>query len=71
MTTTRYQYLVTTIAGTPEVDVPTAAQTQQGAQFMVQAIALSLTNGVYNVKHNGDNGMWWADGTPRLRTCGQ
>jgi hypothetical protein len=54
---TQYQYFVTTLSGTPWVDVPTQVLSPAGAN-MVFSITMSHTSdGVYNVTYNGDSGM--------------
>jgi len=69
---TYYQYFVTTLPGTPWVDVPTSVRTGNG-DFMVFSVGVSaqLVNGtkIYNVSYNGDAGMWNPDGSPRLPLC--
>jgi hypothetical protein len=67
---TLYQYFVTTVAGTPWVDVPTAVQTPAG-QYMVNSVTLSAGGGRWDASYNGDAGMWNADGSPRLHLCGR
>jgi len=69
---TYYQYFVTTLPGTPWVDVPTSVRTGNG-DFMVFSVGVSAqwVNGtkIYNVSYNGDAGMWNPDGSPRLPLC--
>jgi hypothetical protein len=67
-----YQYFVTTLVGTPWINVPTFVRTGSG-DFMVFSIDISgtIVNGrtIFDVRYNGDAGMWNPDGSPRLPIC--
>ena len=71
---TYYQYFVTTL-GDLWANVPTPIQMSDGSQFMVSSVDVSahFVNGkpIYDVKYNGDAGMWNPDGSPRLPLCPQ
>ena len=69
-----YQYFVTSIPGSPWIGIPTFVTTG-GDDFMVFSVDVSANwvNGVkvYDVRYNGDAGMWTQDGSPRLPLCGK
>jgi hypothetical protein len=67
-----YQYFLTSIPGSVWNNVPTFVRTA-GGDFMVFSLDLSAkwvgSRKVYDVRYNGDDGMWNSDGSARLPLC--
>ena len=73
LTTTVYQYFVTTLPNTSWQNVPTFVHSA-GGDRMVLSITMQVLNygknpTDFNVWINGDQGMWFPNGQPRLPMC--